>query len=209
MGKKYGMIAASVALFCSMMTACSVDSTTPPASTVKNQTPVTVTETVPAPSSPALSTPPAYQPAPPDPCNKGWDTSPDATETQLVRGSIVSVRYGRHDDNCFDRMVIEVATTEQVGFHVQYVDVVRHDGSGTPVPVAGSATLQVAVDAPSATPLTPSVFHWSALREVRSAGSFEGMSTYAVGVAAKTPFAVYHQPTNNGHMLVIIDITYR
>ncbi len=148
----------------------------------------------------------------PDPCEgkfDSWSTLEDSTEHHLVQGTIDMVRFGHHD--CFDRIVVDVDTTEQVGFHAKYVPVVLHEGSGFPVEVAGEATLQVVIDAPFAmTPNGMPAFdatpNLDVLREIRSAGSFEGQTTLAIGLSSKVKFGVYHLPKPDGTMRVVIDV---
>ncbi|HET9137943.1 MAG TPA: hypothetical protein VFO68_01155 [Actinophytocola sp.] len=124
---------------------------------------------------------------------------------------------GRHD--CYDRVVLDIAGAAEVGYVVSYVPVVTADGSGQPVPVAGSAALQVVVRAPVQgfdASGDPPVFGddlygesqlagWKSLRAIRFAGSFEGQSTIAIGVSAMVPFQVSSQldPTNHTREMVL------
>lgn len=144
----------------------------------------------------------------------GWNTAPDGTGTTMAPAQIVSVRVGQHD--CFDRVVIDIATTGPVGSQVRYVDVVHQDGSGFPVPVAGGAALQVVVYAPayelidSGAPYqygASEFTQWGSLREVAWAGSFEGMTTFAIGTVAQNAFAVTTWE-EHGIRKVIIDIAH-
>jgi len=160
---------------------------------------------------------------------------PACTETRAwgtgVKQSAVSstaplylIRVGQH--GCYDRVVFDVNAPDAVGYHVQYVDVVRDDGSGTPRPVAGGAALEVVIRAPAqgfdsqghqpgrflATP--GQVFYspaqlagWRSLREVRYANSFEGQTTVAVGVRARVPFRVFTLLNARDHVMrVVLDI---
>jgi hypothetical protein len=90
------------------------------------------------------------------------------------------------------------------------VPVVRADGSGWPVPVEGHAALEVVVRGPIygtdnqghqpwRQPPTfgedfvppARVAGWASLAEVKFAGSFEGQTTFAVGVRETRPFRVW------------------
>ncbi|HEX2301060.1 MAG TPA: hypothetical protein VHH34_21555 [Pseudonocardiaceae bacterium] len=118
-------------------------------------------------------------------------------------------RIGQH--SCYDRVVFDINGPGPVGYDVRYVPVVSADGSGNPVPVAGDAALQVVVRAPTqgspgdtsghqpGVVFAPSgarlhgpggLENWGCLREVRSAGYFEGQTTFAIGVRGKLPFRV-------------------
>ncbi len=57
------------------------------------------------------------------------------------------VRAGRQE--CSDRVMFRLNGPDPVGYSVRYVDLVREDGSGRPVPVAGGAALQVTLKAPA------------------------------------------------------------
>jgi hypothetical protein len=180
----------------------------PPAST-------TTTTVPPAPSSTSTSAPePATTDQPAD-CREtsGWTTEA-ADADPMVAEDLYLVRPGRH--GCYDRVVFDVNGVVDgpgtVGFHVAYVDGggdVTADGSGEPVPAAGGAALTVVVRAPAqgtgtsghqpgrllarvGDPLvtTDQVAGWPALREVVFAGSFEGQTTFAVGVDRRLPFRV-------------------
>ena len=50
---------------------------------------------------------------------------------------------------------------------------------------------------------------WRALRQVRYAGSFEGQTTIAVGVRARTPFRVFSLvDSRNQIMRVVLDVAH-
>lgn len=171
-------------------------------------TTVTATVTVPKPQGPVVPDPA------PNPCKdaySGWSTLKDSTDINLVEGTVDMVRIGQHD--CFDRIVVDVDTEDMVGFHAEYVPVVAHVGSGFPVEVAGEAVLQLVVDAPLA--MTPNGMpsftttpNWDVLREIRSAGSFEGITKLAIGVSSKVKFGVYHHTDADGKTHVVVDLIH-
>lgn len=137
-----------------------------------------------------------------------WNTSSKERGVGLVMGQLFDVRPGQHE--CWDRIVFDLDTTDYVGFEIGYVPVVTQDGSGFEVPVAGSAALQLTIDA-----WAPELFagygynaNWGALREIKYAGSFEGVTTFAIGVTGVLPFAVSHWQEGDT-MHVIIDIYNR
>lgn len=118
-------------------------------------------------------------------------------------GTIQGVRAGRHA--CFDRMVIDMSGTPS-GYSVGYVDEVYGEGSGEVVPVAGGARLSISVFKGAAfLPNTPSVNKFDTFREVGWGGSFEGYTTFALGVRARLPFRTFvlSNPETNSSRLVI------
>jgi hypothetical protein len=152
----------------------------------------------------------------------GWGTG-----LQLRAASsnapVYLVRAGQHE--CSDRVVFHLNGPDPTGYSVRYVNLVREDGSGRPVPVAGAAALQVIINAPAlgqdshgyvgkvlAQPradfYTPAqLAGWSSLREVRYAGSFEGQTTIAVGVRARVPFRVFTVLDSSGdYRSVVLEI---
>lgn len=153
----------------------------------------------------------------------GWGTGPKESAAGSL-DALYGVRAGQHE--CFDRVVFDVNGSAEVGYSVRYVPVVRADGSGNPVPVPGGAALEVVVRAPAQgfdnTGHQPGKFlaqtgdylytadqlaGWPSLRAVRFAGSFEGQSTFAVGVAETLPFKVSTQ-LDEATRHVVVDIAH-
>ena len=97
---------------------------------------------------PALLVPTSAQAAPY--CGLVWGSLAESSSATVVRGTpsgdVVDVRSGRH--TCYDRLVIDVDGSHH-GYSVRYVDQVRADGSGSVVPTAGGARLQVVAIAPA------------------------------------------------------------
>lgn len=194
------------------------DPVTTETSTTTTTASETTTEVVVSEGRPEIAT--ITTPAPigpttvPDPCEEDyghWSTLEDSTDTQMVEGTIDMVRIGKHD--CFDRIVVDVDTSEDVGFHAEYVPVVAHVGSGFPVNVTGEAVLQLVVDAPLAmTPNGMPAFettpNWDVLQEVRSAGSFEGITKLAIGVSSEVKFGVFHHTDSDDKSHVVVDLIH-
>lgn len=146
----------------------------------------------------------------------GWSTNARSSPS-MSRDALYLVRTGRHD--CFDRVVFDLNGMAEAGFAVSYVPVVTSDPKGDPLPVPGGAALEVVVRAPALGTddsgrmlantgdelvTTPG---WPALRAVRFAGSFEGVSTFAVGVRATLPFRVFTQVGSQDRIRhVVLDI---
>jgi hypothetical protein len=154
-----------------------------------------------------------------------WSTGPKTAAPQST-DALYLVRTGKHD--CYDRVVFDINGSADAGYSVRYVPVVTADGSGEPIPVPGTAALQVVVHAPAQgfdnAGHQPGVFlaktgdyfytesqlaGWSSLRAVRFAGSFEGQSTIAIGVSTTLPFQVSTQldPTSQIRR-VVVDIAH-
>lgn len=109
---------------------------------------------------------------------------------------LVDVRVGGH--RAFDRVVFEF-DGPRPGYTVRYVPQVIADGSGEPVHLKGRAFVEVTMrpaaahdDSGAATfpgPL-PTIANTAALRDIADAGDFEGVITWGIGVAARTPLQV-------------------
>lgn len=154
-------------------------------------------------------------------CGITWGSTP---ESQMSGDAevVVDVRAGRHA--CYDRLVIDLGRSDnEFGtYDVRYVDVVRREGSGDPMPVRGGAVLQVSVGAaaydengsPTVAlgPEMVDVDDWTTFRQVASAGSFEGWTTLALGVRARTPmraFVLHGAPYSDQGPRLVIDVAHR
>lgn len=207
-GRRCGLLLAGLAA----VAACSG-----PTPTVSTQTGSTRTGSPPTVSTPAAAAPtsalqppssspstapsvagPSRAAAPAAPCPIGWGSQPEA-QPGLGPAPLHTVLTG--SDPCADRIEFEL-DGPAAGYSVQYVDEVVQDGSGAPVTVPGGARLQVQLHHPAYTdagrstfagrigePL-PSVSGYRSVQSVVFAGSFEGYSTFGVGVRARLPFRV-------------------
>ncbi|MFC4126125.1 AMIN-like domain-containing (lipo)protein [Nocardia rhizosphaerae] len=151
--------------------------------------------------------------ATPSYCGLTWG-SLDKSDPEYSSATLTNVRSGRHE--CFDRLVIDL-TGPVAGYLVRYVDTVAEDGSGAPVPLRGSAFLQVTVHAPAyddgGLTYLPAdraelvdVTGYPTFRQVAWAVSFEGQSNLGIGVRARLPFRVF---TLDGPARVVIDVAHR
>jgi hypothetical protein len=142
----------------------------------------------------------------------------------MTPAPVYLARAGQHE--CYDRVVFDLNGPAGVGYTAKYVPVVRADASGAPVPVDGRAALQVIVRGPiSGTDnqghqpwrqpptvgedvIAPAeVAGWASLTEVRFAGSFEGQTTFALGVRDQRPFRV-SIASEQYYRHVIVDIAH-
>jgi hypothetical protein len=117
-----------------------------------------------------------------------WGSLPKDAAT-MGTGEIDTVRTGQHD--CYDRLVLDI-DGPPAGYNVRYVDQVTADGSGFPVVVPGGARLQVIAR--------------HTFRSVVYAGSFEGQTTYGLGVRSRVPFRVF--TISGGHGRIVIDTAH-
>ncbi|WP_052809451.1 AMIN-like domain-containing (lipo)protein [Streptomonospora alba] len=155
---------------------------------------------------------------------ENWTLRPDVREGNSG-DPITDVRAGRHD--CFDRVVLDIGGTAETGFRAEYRPEVQEPGSGRPVPVAGGAALKLIVYSPARgtpgggmdeEPLAKAREHlvpeselasWDALRSVRYAGSFEAVTTIAVGAREKLPFRVFSRADEDeGVRTVVLDVAH-
>ena len=155
---------------------------------------------------------------------KGWGIGPQHGGTAMTPAPIYLARAGQHE--CYDRVVFDINGPADVGYTAKYVPVVRADASGAPVPVEGRAALQISVRGPiygtdsqghqpwrqppaiGENVIGPATLAgWASLTEVRFAGSFEGQTTFAVGVIDQRPFRVSTTSQQN-YRHVVVDIAH-
>jgi hypothetical protein len=125
---------------------------------------------------------------------------------------MVDLRAGQAE--CYDRLVFDLVGATG-GYFVSYVDEVRHEASGDPVPVRGGARLSVTVLSPAYdesfeptyTYDDPAelidVSGYQTFRQVAWAGSWEGSTTVGLGVRALLPFRVFTLPNR-----IVIDVAH-
>lgn len=150
------------------------------------------TTTTTTPTTPRTDPPPALGP--------GFSTEPRrgaGTGQAVPPPRAVRLDAGRHDDEGFDRVVVEF-DGDLPGYEIAYVSRVVQDGSGEPVSLLGSADLQIRVtpadahdDAGRSTlPVSRLTPDFRTVREVRLVSDFEGYVTIGVGTADRRPFKV-------------------
>lgn len=112
--------------------------------------------------------------------------------------TVRAIRVGRHDG--FDRMVFEF-DGGRPAYTVFSTAVARTGGAGAPIEVRGTTALQIDLQASTIDmdavgfprtfdPAGPLVPRFPALRELRYGNEFEGLSTFAAGLRARTGFRV-------------------
>jgi hypothetical protein len=148
-------------------------------------------------------------------CVTPWGSTSEWVEP-LGAAPLTAVRTGRHD--CFDRVVFDLAGPA-AGYRVEYVDQVFQDGSGAVLSVPGGARLLVNVNhpayddagnptvvpVPAAGQQVADVSGYRTLRSVVYGSSFEGATTFGVGVRARLPFRVSVVDGSR----VVVDVAHR
>jgi hypothetical protein len=140
----------------------------------------------------------------------GAKTAGTLSTAPLVK--VVTSRAG-----CWDRTVFEFDGAVR-GYSVAYATSITTEGRGLElVPyVAGGDRLGVSLRAPALAPAYPArpgdhaanVLAYRTLRDVVYGGSFEGYSTFAVGVRARLPFRVLIAPGPGTHSQIIMDVAH-
>ncbi|MFC0675473.1 AMIN-like domain-containing (lipo)protein [Brachybacterium hainanense] len=150
-------------------------------------------------------------------CGITWGSRAEA-RTGTVTSHLTNLRAGEHD--CFDRLVIDL-DHRAAGYTVRYVNQVTRPGSGSAVPLAGAADLEIVVTAaaydssgrPTYAPRAPSaavdVSGYATFRQVALAGSYEGRTTIGLGVRARLPMRVLTLNDPDGGSRVVIDVAHR
>jgi|SRR5579884_2136814 len=129
---------------------------------------------------------------------------------QYSSSPITNVRTGQH--SCYDRLVIDLNGPAS-GYMVSYVSNFYSQGKGELIPLQGGAKLQVIALAPAydsngqptyqATVGQPlpniNLAGYRTFRDLRYGGSFEGQTSFGLGVRAQLPFRVFQLD----HRLVI------
>jgi hypothetical protein len=190
------------------------------------------TTAAPAAKAPASTTPTTTPPSPGPSATKpavtgdrvcagaqSWGTGPKQVSAAPITAEISNLRAASHE-GC-DRVVVDLNGLGRVGYLVGYVPTVHADPSDQPIRVAGGAVVQVSIQAPDfrESGHQPWRTPWqlgqrlvgaqATLREVRFAGSFEHVTTFAVGVRSQRPFRVLVLPDPGNHVTrVVVDIAH-
>lgn len=163
-----------------------------------------------APAAPAATAAAPY-------CGITWGSVADHS-AGMATAQLTNVRTGQH--SCYDRMVIDLKGKVK-GYDVRYVTAVYTEGQGKHVPLAGAADLQIVVYAPayngSGTPTyNPSnrthaknVAGYRTFRQVAFLGSFEGQSSFGLGVRARLPFRTFVITGPGNTSRLVIDVAHR
>ncbi|MBB4743173.1 hypothetical protein BJY16_006632 [Actinoplanes octamycinicus] len=146
-------------------------------------------------------------------CGITWGSGDKAAGT-LSQAPLLTAETGRHE--CWDRVVFEFGGSA-LGYAVRYSDQVLTEGQGVDlVPyTAGGAFLWVTLRAPATTfgavagEHVATVVSYDTLRDVVFGGSFEGYTTFAVGVRARLPFRVFTLAGPGSNSRIVVDVGHR
>ncbi|MEO7124844.1 MAG: hypothetical protein ABI382_09430 [Nakamurella sp.] len=128
-----------------------------------------------------------------------------------------------HAETRYDRVVIEIApTTEEPIYLVKYGDDVRQEGRGNAIELAGIGKWEVTVFSASydldserdtfVVPEPESILDprtFAVIKQVALGGSFEGQSTFGIGVEGKYSFRVLADVDVDGTGYMMIDIVHQ
>lgn len=158
-------------------------------------------------------------------CGVTWGSLPKSA-AEMSAAPLAGVRTGHHD--CYDRLVVDLAGQPAAGYDVRYIDPpYRADGSGAPLLVAGGAVLQIVVRAPAYDAAGTSTVPWAGAGAVVTrpdqfeargfptfedlvwGGSFEGQSSFGLGVRARLPFRVLQLGGPGDGSRLVVDVAHR
>jgi len=151
-------------------------------------------------------------------CGITWGST-DKAGGALSQAALVAARTGQHD--CYDRLVFEFDGSAD-GYTVNYGEAYTQ-GRGLPMSpyTAGGALLNVVLLAPSYDQSYGATFPagtgdhvinvlgYQTLRDAVFGGSYEGYTTFAVGVRARLPFRVLVLSGPGTHSRIVIDVAHR
>jgi hypothetical protein len=151
-------------------------------------------------------------------CGITWGSG-DKSGGALSTGPLIETRTGRHE--CFDRLVFEF-DGPATGFRVAYGEAYT-EGEGRPLSpyTAGGAVLSVVLMQPAYSPEheatyplrvgehAVAVVGYRTLRDVVFGGSFEGYTTFAVGVRARLPYQVFTLAGPGSHTRIVLDVAHQ
>ncbi|MGB2568689.1 AMIN-like domain-containing (lipo)protein [Micromonospora citrea] len=151
-------------------------------------------------------------------CGITWGSAEKSAGT-LSAAPLIEVRAGRHD--CFDRVVFEFAGAVG-GYSVAYGETwTEGEGLALSPYTAGDELLRVSLRAPAyddehvaTVPYrvgehVVNALRSPTLRDVVFGGSFEGYTTFAVGVRARLPFRVFVLVGPGTHSRIVLDIAHQ
>lgn len=174
--------------------------------------PDTVQTSTPASTIPASTAPTNSPTNKPESCSTPWG-SDVKKYLHSAQSQIIGMHAEQHD--CFDRLIFDLAPSAS-GYFAEYADGILADGSGMPVDVAGGAILKLVLSATTydfdtgaptivfANPYEAAdVAGFTMLRQIAFAGSFEGLTTFGIGVASASDFRVSVTDAGDQSQLVL------
>jgi len=151
-----------------------------------------------------------------------WGSLPKDVKGSGPTVSIFDVRTGQH--TCFDRLVVDIGGSGPVGYDVRYVSNVYTEGQGSVVALSGGAKLQVIARAPNYDVATGQITYtpldqWNSyhltdltgyrtFRQLAFAGSFEGQTTFGLGVRARLPMRAFIFSGPGTGQRLVVDVAH-
>lgn len=155
-----------------------------------------------APAAPAAAAP--Y-------CGITWGSLADSASASST-ARVTNARAGQH--TCYDRLVLDLKGKVR-GYDVRYVSAVYTEGQGKHVPLSGAADLRIIVRTGNST-YNPSnrthavgVSGYRTFRQVAYLGSFEGQTSFGLGVRARLPFRTFVLDGPGTGSRLVIDVAHR
>ena len=152
-----------------------------------------------------------------------WGSVPKTADAAGPTETIVNVRTGAHA--CYDRLVVDINGSGPVGYDIRYVDNVYTEGRGDVVALAGGAKIQVVVHAPSYDINTGQITYtpidqaqsqqltnlagYRTFRQVAFGGSFEGQTTFGLGVRARLPMRAFVLSGPGTGQRLVVDVAHQ
>lgn len=151
-------------------------------------------------------------------CTIHWGSLPKSGGP-LHAAPLIAARTSQH--RCYDQVVFEFNGRAD-GYRVRYGDPVTQAGFAMAPYMAGGALLTVVLLDPANNIQTgaityahrsgdhvANVLRDRTLRDVMYGGSFEGYTTFGVGVRARLPFRVFVLSGPGTHTRIVLDIAHR
>jgi hypothetical protein len=152
-------------------------------------------------------------------CNIHWGSQPKSGGS-LRTAPLIAARTSRH--GCYDQVVFEF-NGRATGYRVSYGHPVTEGAGFAMAPyLAGGAFLNVVLLDPADNIHTgaityahtsgdhvANVLRYRTLRDLMYGGSFEGYTTFGVGVRARLPFRVFVLSGPGTHTRIVLDIAHR
>jgi hypothetical protein len=155
---------------------------------------------------------PTTQPANAASCHTTWG-SLAKTSGPMTTDRVTATRVGKH--TCYDRLAIDMSAGAVPGYNARYVPRCIAEGSGATLPMRTASVIQISVKANAAGSFPANrtdlnnLSGFSAFRQLRGAGSFEGFTQLCLANRARLPFRVF-KTTNpvNHHGILVIDVAH-
>jgi len=151
-----------------------------------------------------------------------WGSLPKVAGGSGPAGSVFDVRTGQHA--CFDRLVVDIGGSGPAGYHIEYVDDVYTEGQGSVVTLIGGAKINIIARAPSYDIDTGFITYspidqahsqqltdltgYRTFQQLAFAGSFEGQTTFGLGVRARLPMRAFVLGGPGSGQRLVLDVAH-